>query len=905
VQPTPSAAEAPLAARFATPPPGSRIFKIIHSWPDEPRDQDALIVQLSRQGFGGVVCNVSFDDYLQSDAKWRSFQRAVTEAKKAGWSLWLYDERGYPSGNAGGQVLRGHPGWEAQGLLVADATTSGAPVDLAVPPGTVMLAAAFPSVHRTIQVAGKLDLTNQVRNGRLRWSPPPGRWQVLVLTLSRLYEGTHAEGNLAEKMPYINLLSADPTKRFLELTHQNYADRIGSDLGRDFVATFTDEPSLMSLFLRRMPYRVLPWAPEFAAEFQKRRGYAVESILPELVLDAGDLGRKHRYDFWLTVGELVSENFFGQIQTWCRKHNLASGGHLLMEESLGAHVPLYGDFLRCARRLDAPSIDCLSSLPPEVPWQIARLLASAAELEGKSIVMCETSDHVQRYRPSGDLRPVRDVTEAEIRGTCNRLMVGGVNCITSYYSYAGLSDDSIRRLNEWVGRCSTMLRGGHQVADVALLYPIESVWPRFVPSHEWTRDAHEATKVETIFQTAMDNLFRAHREFTIVDSRAIRESEPNDDTLEHGTLRWRVVVLPEVDTLPLAAWEKLAGFVRGGGVVVAIGALPRNSEAEFPSSRVQALSREIFGEGEKGLRAVSNAAGGGGIVIPAGSEALLPMVLDGVLEADLTVEGAASPLRSTHRRIEGRDDYFLINDSPRPWQGEVRLSASGGVTRWDISTGNVAAVYSQSPISVSLDAYGATFLQLSERPNSHRHRLSSGELPGLMLRPLPLGIPVEAHGEFVRAELRTDGSAAEHGEPTFLANATLTRGRVDSHLFVRFPRNSVIPLGASDCLVLDTWVPQGQRTSTRLLVIIHEEGGGDFLASTTRSLGSPGHERSFVPLSQFQLAGWSHDSDGILELNRITDISIGWGGYHGKEGEQVGFRMTAPQVGSTVTSQVR
>jgi len=33
----------------------------------------------------------------------------------------------------------------------------------------------------------------------------------------------------------------------------------------------------------------------------------------------------------------------------------------------------------------------------------------------------------------------RDVTEAEIRGTCNRLMAAGINTITSYYSFNGLS----------------------------------------------------------------------------------------------------------------------------------------------------------------------------------------------------------------------------------------------------------------------------------------------------------------------------------------------------------------------------------------------------------------------------------------------------------------------------------
>src|SRR5271165_4139897 len=124
-----------LTQRFANPPAQARILKIIHSWPDAAPAQDELIQQLTKQGFGGVVCNVSFDDYLVSETKWRSFERAVVEAKKAGWALWLYDERGYPSGNAGGIVLHDRPEWEASGLLIADAASDGPAVTLTAPPG--------------------------------------------------------------------------------------------------------------------------------------------------------------------------------------------------------------------------------------------------------------------------------------------------------------------------------------------------------------------------------------------------------------------------------------------------------------------------------------------------------------------------------------------------------------------------------------------------------------------------------------------------------------------------------------------------------------------------------------------------------------------------------------------------
>jgi len=891
--------------RFAQPPVDARILKIIHNWPDQPDAQDQYISRLRTQGFGGVVCNISFDQYLESDAKWLAFARAVNEAKKAGFAMWLYDERGYPSGNAGGITLRDHPEWEARGLLVADTESQGGPVTLELPPGKLVLAGAFPVHDGNIDMAPKVDLTAQVRDGRLSWQAPAGRWRVMAITENRLYEGTHAEGNLHAKIPYINLLMPEPTARFVDVTYGGYAKHLGDDLGKYFMATFTDEPSLMSLFLKPMPYCPLPWAQNLPTEFQKRRGYALDAaILPALVADAGSAGERIRYDFWLTVGELVSENYFGQIQTRCRQYGVPSGGHLLAEEGIVGHVPLYGDFFRCIRRLDAPSIDCLTSVPPEVPWFIARLLSSAAELEGRPLVMSETSDHSQHYRPVGDQRPKRVVTEAEIRGTCSREIVAGINCITSYYSFADLSDEQLRRLNEWVGRCCTALRGGHQVADIAVLYPTESLWTKFLPSRHWTREAAAASRIENLYRTAAESLFASQRDFTFVDSRAIKEAAVESSTLAHGQLRWRVVVLPGTDTMPLAAWENLAKFVHQGGAVIALGALPANSESEFPSARVQMLAKEIFGASGAGSSSVHepqshvNAVGGTGIFLPAGLESLLPLVLDGLLEPDVKVAEAKSPLRVTHRRLDNREVYFVINDSAKAWTGQVDFAATGTGERWNPATGQREDTLTTSTAKLSLEPYGAAFFRFTSAKPPRQRAVTDGALPNLSLRGVPRTEPTMGHGEFVRAELTPDTARSRVDSPAWQAAAVLTKAKVDTHLFLQFRYPQPLDLTDADCLAIETWVPDSQSTPNQLLVILHEEGGGDFIAETGRSLAAPGRERTFVALSRFQLAGWSRDADGVLDSKRVGDIRIGWGGYFGAEGEKVQFSVALPQVGA-------
>lgn len=891
-------------ARFAQPPNEARILKIIHPWPDAPAAQDQVMRQLAAQGFGGVVCNVSFDHYLESEAKWDAFTRAVRAARQAGFTLWLYDERGYPSGNAGGLTLRGHPEWEARGLLAAIAESTGGPVTLALPPGKLLLAGAFPVQAGQADLAGKVDLARQARDGRLSWTAPAGCWRVLAITEDRLYEGTHAEGNLHAKMPYPNLLLPEPTARFVELTYGGYARHLGPDLGRFFAATFTDEPSLMSFFLKPMPYRPLPWASNLPREFRRRRGYALETAqLPALITETGAAGARLRYDFWLTVGELVSENYFGQIQARCRRHRVPSGGHLLLEESVAGHVPLYGDFFRCLRRLDAPSLDCLTSLPPEVPWASARLVSSAAELEGRALVMCETSDHSQRYRPPGDSRPPRTVSESEIRGTANRLIVAGVNCLTSYYSFADLTDEQLRRLNEWAGRCCTALRGGHQVADCAVLYPAESLWTRFVPSRHGTHEAPGAARIEGFYRAATESLFHHARDFTVVDSRALAQAKAVPGALLHGPLRWRVVILPGADTLPMAAWENLARFVRKGGVVIALGALPANSERRFPSPRVAALAEEMFGPlrpaAARGREPQSqvNARGGAGIFLPPGLEALLPQVIAGLLPPDVSLPEAKSPLRVTHRRLENHEVYFVINDSDKPWAGRVEFAARGGGERWNPATGRREETLPANAAQLRLEPYGAALFRFAAADPPPRAVLDPAALPVLSLQPLPAAEPTTPHGEFVRAELIPAPAPLRADSPAWQATAVLTRSQVDTFLFVQFHYPAPLDLGAADCLVLETRVPPGQTTASQLLVILHEKDGGDFIAYTDRSLAAPGRARSLVPLNRFQLAGWSRDADGILDLRQISDLRIGWGGYLGAEGEQIQFSLAPPQLG--------
>lgn len=887
------AEDRPFEARFREPAGSVRILKIVHGWPRSgDAGEKAVLETLRQQGFGGVVTNVAWgDDYLRNPEAWEQLRRVIAGAREQHMALWLYDEKGYPSGTAGGQVLEGHPEWEAEGLLVAVAQAEG-PVTLKLPPGQIVLAAAYP-VGRAPDPAAAVSLADSVRSGELTWTPPPGRWQVVAMTRDRIYDGTHAAMNLFRHQPYTNLLLPGPTARFLELTHDAYARELGQDLGAVFQSTFTDEPSLMSAFFSPMPYAVLPWAPGFPAEFARRRGYPLEPELAALAVADTPRARQVRYDFWLTVTEQVRASFTQPIRDWCRAHGVPAGGHLLAEEGLRVHVPFYGSFFACMRDFGAPGIDCLTSLPPQVPWAIARLVSSVADLEGRTVTMSETSDHSQRHRRAGDTRPVRVVTLPEIRGTINRLVVGGINTITSYYSFAGLSAAEMNRLNEYVGRCCTALRGGHQVADIAVLYPVESVWPHYDPSPQHATRQPTAMRIEQAYLGALDSLFSTGRDPTIIDAQALAEATVDGAELVHGQLRWRVVVLPGVETLPAEAWHTLQTFHRAGGVIISLARPPANSATAFPAAAVQAIAQEWFGEAT-GPVLRGGQAGGTTAFLPAGMESMLPGLLDRLLEPDVRVP-PGGPLRVTHRRIEGREVYFVINDSPESYRARITVAAAGAGELWDPETG-LSTVLAGPDVELDLDAYDGAVLRWTQSAPRRLLAVAADALGTPTLTDLPAPQVDQSKGEHVAAEAAVAASLGD-GRPGWKSVGRVTRSNVDTFLFVRFRCAVPVDGSASDLIVVDLDVPSGQTVAGAAHLFVEDAAAGLFLAPLGFALNEAGPHRVWVPWSRLKPFGGTKGETRSLDRTRLVEFRVGWGGYHGQEGERLEFTAAVPRLG--------
>ena len=694
------------AERFANPPGACRLLPIRHNHPLDAKGQDAALAKLVARGFGGFAGNVSFGSitngtwvgYVDDESRWPAFVHSVEKARSANMSVWLYDECGYPSGTARDLTLKGRPDLENTGYLIAVTNVCGGQsVTLTLPPGVLRCAVAWPLAgDGTLVPGGAVDIADAVSKGERRAPPPPfasartvpydaagrpeagfegwrtgnpvasftwtapagsGAWKVFAVTEDWVYEGSHAEcKGMKVKFRYPNPLCKDAISRYLEMNHEPYVRHLGRDLGRYFASTFTDEPSIMSNWWRNMPYLVLPSAPGLPDAYRARTGRNLLDDIPLLVAE-GTGAAECRIAFWDVAGRMVADAFFGTISDWCRAHGFRSGGHLMGEESFNFHVSHYGDFFRCLRRLDAPSIDCLTSIPSQVPWLAALFAGSARELNGARYAMSETSDHSQR---SGRKVPYL-VSEDEIAGTLNRLLWGGINTFTSYYGLDRFDDATMRRINTRLGRLNTLLlQDGFSRAEIAVVYPAADMQATYVPGpNVWNDKGTPIRALQDRFYAGVTSLYETGRSFLVIDADALEAAQIEGRELVHGKLRWKLVALPATTRLPPAARAKLDAFRRAGGLVV-----------------------------------------------ETGDEATVAVRAGKLLRPALSVAGnGPHPIRIAHRQTAEGEVFFVMNDSGKPWSGRVSLrDRRAPLTLWDPAA--------DTPAPVPLEADGSAHLAL-------------------------------------------------------------------------------------------------------------------------------------------------------------------------------------------------
>jgi hypothetical protein len=530
-----------------------------------------------------------------------------------------------------------------------------------------------------------------------------------------MYEGTHASNNVSDFKHYPNLLNPAAVRAFLRVTHEQYAREIPPDLWGKVRAFFTDEPSLMVSLIHRLPEMyygkvpvvdaplftdfppAAPWVEDLLAQFKAHKGYDLAPHLFQLFFTDTEEAAYARQDYYEVATRLYVDAFYRQVLDWCQAHGVASSGHVLVEEDLFHNVAYHGDLLATVRQMDLPGIDMLNADPQSMleglSFMTVKQVSSAAHLTGRKRVHSESSDWEQQ-------NVQRTATLAERQGQGNLQYVLGINQITSYYGWDKLGEAAQAEYHAYMGRLASLLTGGSHVCDVALLYPVRSMWAHFLPYMEppvvgsnrklWR--SPWMSRLQDDYPNLVRLLLRSQVDLDIIDEQGIGEARLEDGALCLEDERYRAVVLPAVDALSLATAQALADFARGGGVVVCAGTLPTLAESAAHTPMLREMAAKLV---RQGLWQA----------LPPGQAAAY-LRARGL--ADLALDQPNPDILYTHRRLEDHEVYFIINNAPTPAEISPSLRAPGPYRLYWPGTGVVEAA--TLPLRLPLAGYGAVFV---------------------------------------------------------------------------------------------------------------------------------------------------------------------------------------------------
>jgi hypothetical protein len=741
------------------------------------------IEQMISQGvYGAYVHNrTGLETPYLSEEYFQVVKAGFEKARKLGFLFGFVDEYEWPSGEVRdiweqglpSRVIASNPDFRMRSLGYVEKEVQGPGQVEFEPAGQFQCALAARLLSEDVLDAETLtDISAGKTEKGLRWNAPAGRWLAMMFYL---HPSQGRDGGL------VDLLNAAAVRKFLDLDYEEYYRRFGEHFGGTIDSTFADHEGDYG-------YRIA-WTPALFETFRRMKGYDLRGSLPLLMHDGGRRTPKVRCDYLDVISELYCQSFFEQVTEWCEAHRIKITGHV-WEETLQMEAAFEGDLQRIMRAWSWPGVDSL--------WDKGRLprdfkaAASAAHFRGTRFT-CENQG-LQGADSFLDFQKMR-------LGT-NMIAAWGVNSFVPhafnynrqrieyppdwfyhepYWKYFKYYADYARRL-------SYMNDGGRHVADILLFQPTESAWAHSEPAFS-NKSGYIPSKynnplesINAYYTNIMNRLAQERRDYDVADSQFLREARLNGGRLEIGSESFRVLILPPVTTMRRETLAKVRAFFEEGGTVLGINLLPTASMDEGRDDPVIADHvRHIFGDaGQRSPQGNTSKAGGKAFFVKEDIEELLQL-LDKNLYRDMQViEGPKDNLFCLHRRKEGVDFYWVVNDSGGARDNTVRLAKGLRAEKWDASDARREPLYCSVhegglQVRLHFDPWEAYYVVLrhSDEPstarllktNMERSILLSGDKDGLILRgSAPLSEAKSVYAELEEADGRKYRGSLELAE---------------------------------------------------------------------------------------------------------------------------------------------
>ncbi|MDR2814264.1 MAG: DNA-binding protein [Prevotellaceae bacterium] len=632
-----------------------------------------------------------------------------------------------------------------------------------------------------IPLSSIINLTSKLKNGRLAWNVPAGRWTILRMGHTSTGH-TNATGGAGAGLECDKF-----NKKAIQLQFDSWFGEIIRQVGTELSGRV-----LKGFHVDSWECGSQSWSPVLRREFRKRRGYDMMTWLPVmsgLPVESADFSERFLYDLRQTVSELVVDNFYAVMQENAHKAGCAFSAECVaptmasdgMAHYKNVDIPM-GEFWLNSPTHDKPN-DMLDAV-------------SGAHIYGKNIVQAEGFTQ---------LRLRWDEHPAMLKALGDRAYASGVNRL-AYHVFAhnpfmdrqpGVTLNGIglyfqrdqtwwklgRAWVEYAQRCQVLLQHGKPVADIAVFtgeeLPARAMLPERLATtlpgivgqemveREVQRLANVGEPVREIPAGVLSSANSANPEDYTDMLRGYKYDSFNRDALlrlarvENGRIvlpggaSYAMLILPQdnplvpnPDLMSAKVAVRLLSLVKEGATVL-VGATPERStgldDAAANDKIVRRVAAQIWGEGfveERdevlGRIYVKNLGKGRVVKLPYYADSFFQLGL--ARDAAISENGKyAAKVAWAHRASDSVDIYFISNQKAEERTLTVSLRTTNAQPElWDAVTGSIAAYVdckqenSHTTLQIRLPENGSVFVvfrkKTAKKPDTAQSNIFSPSL---------------------------------------------------------------------------------------------------------------------------------------------------------------------------------
>ena len=553
------------------------------------------------------------------------------------------------------------------------------------------------SKYEVIDPKNIIDLTAKMdKNAQLNWKVPSGKWVIMRFVRVPIGVKTkHGRPNLMGLES--DKLSAEATK----LQWNSYFKVMSDSLKKVGIP-------LTGLHMDSHEAGSQNWTAGYETKFKQRRGYDIHKYLPALagyIVGSKEETDGFLYDMRLTLSDLVSDEYFGTLDSLCRQAGVVFTG-----QAVGNGLTMVADNFKAKGRVEKPQGE-FWAYQTHGSYDVKEN-SSAAHIYGKPIASAEAFTDLSFSQSLADAKNVADYAYAfgaqefvvcasayqpwldKIPGSTGGGRQYVLNRNNTYWNYS-------RPFWDYQARCAGLMRNGKSVADLCIYLggnaPVKLLANRLP-------EIPEGYDFDVTTEDGLLNRMSAK------DGRIV---------LPDG-VSYQILILEAKADISVAALRQIAKLVKEG--VPLYGSRPDGPgsliDAAF-AKEYQDLANQLWGTEQSGIKVFGKGKVYWGMTL---AEALAKQNIkpDAGFKSGNTV---TDKVYFAHRSLGDTDIYFLNNHSKNTFKDTIRLRTNATKAEyWDPTTGK------QYALPVTASGKDGLLLNIVLQPNESGFIVATNEV---------------------------------------------------------------------------------------------------------------------------------------------------------------------------------